>query len=46
MSTIEIYGLVAPFILAAWGWGLVWYSHYETRRTRRNGRGHAAKAAE
>ena len=46
MSALEVYGLVAPLMLAALGWGLVWYSHSVARRTQRNGRGNTVKAAE
>jgi hypothetical protein len=35
MTSIQVYGLVAPFILLGVGWLAVWWNHYDNERNRR-----------
>jgi hypothetical protein len=46
MTTVQIYGLAAPFILAGLGWMLVWWNAREIDRHRRGGRPLRTSAAE
>jgi hypothetical protein len=34
MTSIEVYGLVSPFVLLALGWLAVWWNHREIMRLR------------
>ena len=34
MTSIEVYGLVAPFVVLGMGWLAVWWNHREIARLR------------
>ena len=34
MTSLEVYGLVSPFVLLALGWLAVWWNHVDIKRLR------------
>jgi hypothetical protein len=46
MTSMQIYGLVAPFVLAGLGWLVAWWSHHTIMKHRRDAKSGHARPAE
>jgi len=46
MTSLQIYGLVAPFVLAGLGWALAWWNLHTIEQHRRGNRNKHSQPAE